>query len=302
MLLLAHVAVAALVISARAFRAAPAHRPQGQAFSLGSWPLPRSAAAGAPGLSRSTRCDSLACRAEGNRKAYVAVVDVNVVEGKEDDFLGASLDNARSSVREKMNERFDVLQDTSDPSKFALVEIYRTASGPTDHKDTAHYLAWRETVADMMASPRAATQWDTIFPSFASGYAPVALVLERPIPQYFDVTHVFVDVVPGQEDAFIAATLANAKASVREAENMRFDFLRSWEDPSKFLLIEVYRNAAGAAAHKKEPHYLKWRETVADMMATPRSAKKYKNHFPNLAAGWQGDGELTQAGGKNWAR
>jgi len=236
------------------------------------------------------------------RSAFIAVVDVDVKEGSEEAFLAASLANARGSMKEDKCQRFDVLQLQEDSTRFALVEIYRAAQGPVDHKAAEHYLTWREEVAPMMASPRSATQWDTIYPSVASGFAPKALVLERTDPMYFDITHVFVDVVPGMEEEFRAATLANAQASVREAENLRFDVLRGVDDPTKFLLIEVYRTPRGAAEHKETEHYLTWRKTVADMMASPRSAKKYRNHFPNLPAGWQCDGDVGQAGGKNWAR
>lgn len=253
------------------------------------------------GRSSSRRQSSAVIRHVSERAAYVAVVDVNATEGSEAVLAEACLENARNSVFEPLCQRFDVLQSVDEPRRFALVEIYRNAKGPADHKATAHYQAWREGVAEI-TEPRAATQWDTIFPSLASGYAPTALILERSVPDYFDVTHVFVDVAPGSEDAFIEATLANAKASVRESDNLRFDVLRSVEDPTKFLLIEVYRSAKGVDEHKETEHYLAWREAVAQMMASPRKAIKYRNLFPNLVAGWQTEGDLTQAGGKNWAR
>eukprot|EP00929_Paragymnodinium_shiwhaense_P087910 TRINITY_DN48057_c0_g1_i1.p1 TRINITY_DN48057_c0_g1~~TRINITY_DN48057_c0_g1_i1.p1 ORF type:complete len:312 (+),score=63.45 TRINITY_DN48057_c0_g1_i1:71-937(+) len=221
------------------------------------------------------------------RAAHIAVVDVDVKAGDEDKFLQASLDNARASTREETNQRFDVLQSVTEPNRFALVEIYRSAKGPTDHKATDHYNTWRERVSDMMASPRSATQWDTRFPSVASGFMPGALILERPLPEYYDVTHVYVDVVPGKEQEFLAASLENAQNSIKEIGNLRFDILQSVEDSTKFMLIEVYKTAQDAAAHKQTEHYLNWRETVADMMNSPRVGKKYKNHFPNLAAGWQ---------------
>eukprot|EP00425_Heterocapsa_triquetra_P041531 CAMPEP_0195089582 /NCGR_PEP_ID=MMETSP0448-20130528/28826_1 /TAXON_ID=66468 /ORGANISM="Heterocapsa triquestra, Strain CCMP 448" /LENGTH=290 /DNA_ID=CAMNT_0040123317 /DNA_START=1 /DNA_END=873 /DNA_ORIENTATION=+ len=238
----------------------------------------------------------------GERAAHIAIVEVDVKPGDEDAFLEASLANARESTREESNQRFDVLQNQKDPTKFALVEIYRGEQGPIQHKATPHYATWRETVADMMASPRSATQYDTIFPGTASGYNAVALILERDIGVFFDITHVYVDVLPGQEEAFIDATIENAKGSLREDENMRFDIMQSVEDPTKFLLVEVFRSSEGAFAHKGTPHYETWRDTVAGMMASPRQAKKYVNQYPNLPAGWQSDGDPLQAGGKNWAR
>jgi len=222
------------------------------------------------------------------RVAYIALVDVNVKKGQEDDFLEASMQNARASKGEDLNQRFDILQARDDPSRFALVEIYRNANGPADHKETQHYLTWRETVAEMMETPRSASQWETIFPGKASDYRPSAVILERPQGATdLDITHVFVSVKPGQEEEFKKATRENAMQSVKEWGNLRFDVLENVEVPTEFLLIEVYRTAAAAAQHKETKHYLEWRSAVEDMMAKPRSAKKYVSHFPSVPAAWK---------------
>lgn len=94
------------------------------------------------------------------------------------------------------------------------------------------------------------------------------------------IVHVFVTVKPGLEEAFKAASVENASASVKEPGIARFDVLQQADDPTKFLLVEVYRCPEDAAAHKETAHYRTWRDTVADMMATPRSAVKYNNIFP----------------------
>eukprot|EP00931_Biecheleriopsis_adriatica_P049670 TRINITY_DN28734_c0_g1_i2.p1 TRINITY_DN28734_c0_g1~~TRINITY_DN28734_c0_g1_i2.p1 ORF type:complete len:285 (-),score=61.54 TRINITY_DN28734_c0_g1_i2:65-880(-) len=196
-----------------------------------------------------------------NRMAYIAVVDVQVKEGQQEAFLQASLQNARASKREALNQRFDVLQSRDDLSKFSLVEIYRSAS-----------------------------QWDTIFPAKVTNFQPEPLILEREGSlDDLDITHVYVTVKPGYEKAFIKMTLQHARESVRERGNLRFDLLRNVEDPSQFLLIEVYRTAADAAEHKEKPHYLEWRKAieVTDMMAKPREGKKYVSHFPNIPAAWK---------------
>ena len=83
-------------------------------------------------------------------------------------------------------------------------------------------------------------------------------------------TLVFVNVVPGQEDAFAAITAYNHENSRKEPGNVRFDVLHDRKDPSRFVLYEVYRDEEAAAAHKETEHYKKWRETVAPMMAEPR--------------------------------
>ena len=79
-------------------------------------------------------------------------------------FRQASVDNARHSVQEPGIARFDVMQQADDPTRFVLVEAYRTPEAPTQHKDTAHYKAWRDAVADMMAEPRTSVKYANVFP------------------------------------------------------------------------------------------------------------------------------------------
>ncbi len=85
-------------------------------------------------------------------------------------------------------------------------------------------------------------------------------------------TLVFVDVIPEQVEAFAEITKYNHENSRKEPGNVRFDVLRDNKDPNKFILYEVYESEAAAALHKETEHYKKWRETVAPMMATPRSS------------------------------
>jgi quinol monooxygenase YgiN len=80
-------------------------------------------------------------------------------------FRQATLENARLSVEEAGVARFDVLQREEDPGHFALIEVYRTADAPAAHKQTAHYMTWRETVEPMMAEPRASEKYWTVFPA-----------------------------------------------------------------------------------------------------------------------------------------
>jgi autoinducer 2-degrading protein len=99
------------------------------------------------------------------------------------------------------------------------------------------------------------------------------------------IVQVSIQVKAGQEEAFIAATRSNAQESVKEPGIARFDFLQSQEDPTRFQLVEVYRDAEAAALHKETAHYQLWRDTVADMMAVTRSSSKFTNLFPE-DAGW----------------
>ncbi len=99
------------------------------------------------------------------------------------------------------------------------------------------------------------------------------------------IVHVHVHVKPDAIDAFRAATLANATASVREPGIARFDVVQSREDPTRFVLVEVYRTPEAPAAHKDTAHYATWRDAVADLMAEPRTSVKYVNAFPD-DGGW----------------
>ena len=99
------------------------------------------------------------------------------------------------------------------------------------------------------------------------------------------IVHVHVHVKPDGVAAFREATLRNARASVQEPECARFDVVQDAEDPTRFVLVEVYRSAAGAADHKKTAHYAAWRDAVAALMAEPRVGKKYVALHPE-DAGW----------------
>jgi (4S)-4-hydroxy-5-phosphonooxypentane-2,3-dione isomerase len=99
------------------------------------------------------------------------------------------------------------------------------------------------------------------------------------------IVHVHVRVNAADVDAFKAATMENAGQSVLEPGIARFDVVQQQDDPTRFVLVEVYRTADGAAAHKETAHYRAWRDTVAPMMAEPRSSVKYANVFPG-AEGW----------------
>ena len=99
------------------------------------------------------------------------------------------------------------------------------------------------------------------------------------------VVHVHVHVNNESIEAFKQATIENARNSVEEAGVARFDVIQQVDDPSRFILVEVYRTPDAPAQHKNTAHYLKWRDAVAGMMAEPRSAVKFANVFPG-EEGW----------------
>ena len=94
------------------------------------------------------------------------------------------------------------------------------------------------------------------------------------------IIHVHVHVKPEFIEAFRQATVRNAQSSIREAGIARFDFIQQVDDPSRFILVEVYRDEAAAKAHKETAHYPLWRDAVASMMAEPRTSVKFVNLFP----------------------
>lgn len=100
------------------------------------------------------------------------------------------------------------------------------------------------------------------------------------------IIHVQVHVRAESVDAFLAASRANAAASAREPDVVRFDIVQQDDDPTRFVFVEAYRSAEGPAAHKETAHYKTWRETVESMMAEPRRSTKYHEVAP-AAPRWE---------------
>jgi (4S)-4-hydroxy-5-phosphonooxypentane-2,3-dione isomerase len=94
------------------------------------------------------------------------------------------------------------------------------------------------------------------------------------------VVLVHVHVKPEFVDAFIKASKENASNSIKEVGIARFDVIQQIEDPTRFTLVEVYRDQQATAAHKETAHYKVWRDTVADWMADPRNGVKYESRYP----------------------
>ncbi len=97
------------------------------------------------------------------------------------------------------------------------------------------------------------------------------------------IVHVHVRVKPESTEAFGAATLENARHSVREPGVVRFDVVQQADDPTRFVLQEIYRTPEDPARHKETAHYLAWRDAVEPMMAEPRRSVKYAARFPDAA-------------------
>jgi len=98
---------------------------------------------------------------------FIVQVTVRVKPEFVDAFREATVVNASSSVREPGIARFDILQQRDDPTRFLLVEVYRTPDDPARHKETEHYNIWRDTVEEMMAEPRSSVRFGSVFPADA---------------------------------------------------------------------------------------------------------------------------------------
>ncbi|MFZ5891685.1 MAG: antibiotic biosynthesis monooxygenase [Myxococcota bacterium] len=106
------------------------------------------------------------------------------------------------------------------------------------------------------------------------------------------IVHVQVQVKPESVEVFKAATLLNARASLKEPGVVRFDVLQEPSDPTRFVLVEIFRDEQAPLAHKETAHYAAWRDAVEPMMAGPRSSRKFSNVFP-ADAGWVKPSEAT---------
>jgi quinol monooxygenase YgiN len=100
------------------------------------------------------------------------------------------------------------------------------------------------------------------------------------------IVHVHIQVRPESIEAFRAATVDNARESLREPGVLRFDVIQQRDNPAAFVLVEVYRSADAPAAHKATRHYETWRDTVAPMMATPRTSVQFAAIFPTPEQAW----------------
>ena len=96
---------------------------------------------------------------------YVALVQIHVKPESVDAFIEATLDNCRNSIHEPGVAQFDLLHTQDDPTRFILYEMYRSPEAQLAHRETAHYLRWRDAVEPMMAEPRSATKHDVVFPA-----------------------------------------------------------------------------------------------------------------------------------------
>lgn len=95
---------------------------------------------------------------------HIVLVHANVKPEMVEEFITATKENASNSIQEAGVVRFDFLQQAEDPTKFTLVEVYNTPGDQLSHRETRHYLAWRDAVTAMMAEPRIGIKYKNILP------------------------------------------------------------------------------------------------------------------------------------------
>lgn len=95
---------------------------------------------------------------------HIVLVNIHIKPEYLEQFKAASMENAKNSILEPGIVRFDFLQQTEDPTRFLLVEVYRTPEDQLKHRDTWHYQTWRDAVTDMMADPRVGIKYKNILP------------------------------------------------------------------------------------------------------------------------------------------
>ncbi|HEX2395740.1 MAG TPA: antibiotic biosynthesis monooxygenase [Bacteroidales bacterium] len=95
----------------------------------------------------------------------VNLVFIWVKEKNLDTFVEASIENHKNTIKEPGNLRFDILRDSEDPSRFVFYEAFKDEKAVAEHKATAHYMKWRDTVADWMVQPRKGVKHTAIAPS-----------------------------------------------------------------------------------------------------------------------------------------
>lgn len=105
------------------------------------------------------------------------------------------------------------------------------------------------------------------------------------------IVHVFVHVKSDKVEEFKKVSIENAENSIMEPGIARFEVIQQNDEPTRFVLVEVYRTLDDTAFHKQTKHYKKWRDAVADMMVEPRIHIKYKNVYPD-EEGWNLKNEI----------
>lgn len=194
------------------------------------------------------------------------------VKADTQDFVERTAVNVCGSRKEPENVRFDLFRSEKEPSTYVLLEVYKTTTGAAAHKEQSHFNEWKPwAMEQLVENGRDRRQYRLHGGKGVAGFRGGDVSPEN------ESTIVQVSCKPGTEDQFVECTLKNQKGVLaNEPDNIRFDILQQVEDPTKFVLFEVFKDAAAVEFHKTMQHYLDWRDEVLDMMKDKRAGQKVR--------------------------
>ena len=205
---------------------------------------------------------------------YILMVRLKVKEDRIDDFIAASIGDARGSVlNEPGCRRFDIVQAADDPTSFAFCEIYNDEDAFAAHTTYPHFKEWDAAVKGMFDGDPEVSFCKPVFPRGDANWdSHRASIVEDPYyATSLHVTHAPKFVLEDQVDAFIDAVSLDGVGSTHEEPGcLRFDVYQNVKDPTEIYLYEVYANPDAFEYHKGTPHIKQWVETVKNMYDTSR--------------------------------
>ena len=205
---------------------------------------------------------------------YILMVRLKVKEDRIDDFIAASIGDARGSVlNEPGCRRFDIIQAADDPTSFAFCEVYNDEDAFAAHTTYPHFKEWDAAVKGMFDGDPEVSFCKPVFPRGDANWdSHRASIVEDPyFASSLHVIHAPKFVLEDQVDAFIDAVSLDGVGSTHEEPGcLRFDVYQNVKDPTEIYLYEVYANPDAFEYHKGTPHIKQWVETVKNMNDTSR--------------------------------
>jgi len=204
--------------------------------------------------------------------ADIALIWLTVKAGKEE-FVERTAVNVCASRKEADNVRFDLFSSKTegDLTTYVLFEVYKTKAAAAAHKEQSHFTEWRPWLLEHLAPDGRDRRQYIVH----GGKGSVNAFRGGDLSCEMETTVVHCSCKAGTEKQFVEATLKNqAGVAANEPNALRFDILQQEEDPTKFVLFEVFKDAEAVAFHRTQKHYLDWRNEVQDMMQDPRRGEK----------------------------
>jgi autoinducer 2-degrading protein len=198
---------------------------------------------------------------------FIVMVQWNVKPNKVDEFLEASKGDGRGSVTHEYGcHRFDVIQDSTDPTRIGFTEVYDSEEAFNVHTTQEHFKVWAEAVKDLHDGSPKVSKCRNAFPNdYAVWPAAISGRDESFFSGSLHIIHAALPVLADKVDDFIEAATLDALGSVHQEPGChRFDLYQNIENPSELWLYEVYANAEAFEYHRQTPHIKKWADSVKD--------------------------------------